>query len=177
MTDDFIRQFPEYRQIELSQDYFAIVDAENYEWLMQWKWHTAICKNGKVYAVRSDLKANGRARIYMHRFITATPKEMETDYENNNGLMNCRENLRVCTNTQNNRNRSCTKRKTSSVWKGVYWNKARKKWRARIYLNHKLIELGRFASEIEAARAYNAAAIKYHGEFARLNEIPESEAA
>jgi hypothetical protein len=59
----------------------------------------------------------------------------------------------------------------TSGFKGVIWHKQSKKWYARITLNYKRIDLGLFKDKIQAAIAYNEAAIKYHGEFARLNKI------
>jgi len=58
---------------------------------------------------------------------------------------------------------------TYSKYKGVHWHKLHKKWAARITFERKQIHLGYFLSEIEAAKAYDRAAIKYHGEFAYLN--------
>jgi hypothetical protein len=46
-----------------------------------------------------------------------------------------------------------------------------KNWRAQITVNYKNINLGRFMNEQEAALAYNAAALKYYGQFAVLNEL------
>lgn len=60
---------------------------------------------------------------------------------------------------------------SSSKYKGVTWYKEREKWMVRININKKHIFLGYFESEIEAAKAYNDAAIKYYGEYARLNEV------
>lgn len=62
-------------------------------------------------------------------------------------------------------------RKTTSNYKGVYWNRLGKKWRAYITVDGKSINLGYFASEKEAARAYNKAALEAWGEYALLNEI------
>jgi hypothetical protein len=62
---------------------------------------------------------------------------------------------------------------TSSIYKGVYWNTGCNKWLAKIGVNRKRIHLGVFACEKEAAKAYNRAAIKYFGEFARLNNIED----
>jgi hypothetical protein len=78
-------------------------------------------------------------------------------------------NLRVATRRQNTCNRRKTKSKTSSQYIGVYFDKYSQLWAAKIKYMDKTIWLGRFKSEIDAARAYDRAAIKYHGEFARLN--------
>ena len=62
-------------------------------------------------------------------------------------------------------------KKCSSIYKGVSWHKQTKKWRANIRFEWKLIYLGYFANEIDAAAAYNKAALEYFGEFASLNKI------
>ena len=176
MADPFIIQFPEFRQIPLSQGYYAIVDAENYEWLMQWKWTALICR-GIVYAKRSSVYKKRNTPILMHRQIMGTPKNMKTDHCNGNGLINTHDNLRVCTHAQNMRNQYI-RNGLSSKYKGVSWDKRYEKWQAYITINRKKRHLGYFISELEAAYAYNAAALKYYGEFARLNIIdPIDEAA
>jgi hypothetical protein len=81
--------------------------------------------------------------------------------------MNCWDNLRVCTFTQNNRNVRPQKN-TSSRYRGVCWNKRENKWNARINVDGKQIDLGHFISEHEAALVYNKAAIIHYGEFAKL---------
>ena len=87
--------------------------------------------------------------------------------------MNIWENLRVCTDSQNQSNRRPRDGATSR-YKGVSWDAETQKWRAFIYANKKRIFIGRFLTELEAASAYNAAALKYFGEFARINVLPEA---
>jgi hypothetical protein len=176
MTAFDIAQFPEYRQIPLSRGLFAIVDAENYEWLMQWKWY-AIPSPYTVYVARSSSRIGGKRRtISMHVQVMNTPKGMETDHQNSNGLMNTYDNLRVCTKAQNMQSRR-PKRNTYSKFKGVTWDKKCNKWVAQLRKDGKRIFLGGFSSEIEAARAYNEAAPRYFGEFAKLNRIPYEKTA
>lgn len=79
------------------------------------------------------------------------------------------ENLREATKTQNSANQKM--RGGSSRFKGAWWCKDKKKWRASIKANGKQNHIGYFTSELDAAKAYNEAALKYFGEFARLNEI------
>lgn len=79
--------------------------------------------------------------------------------------------VRIATSSQNGANARKWSKKTSSQYKGVYWRKDIKKWRAKININKKRIDLGCFEDEIEAALAYNKAAVKYFGSFARLNII------
>ncbi len=64
-----------------------------------------------------------------------------------------------------------TRSNNTSGYKGVYWEKQLKKWRARIKVNYQGVHLGVFSDKEEAAKAYNAAALEYFGEFAKLNII------
>lgn len=86
-------------------------------------------------------------------------------------------NIRKATKSQNGANRklniSSNKKPKTSKFKGVSWAKASKKWMAGIGVNGKTKNLGYFTDEKDAARAYNEAALKYFGEFARLNSIDD----
>ncbi len=98
------------------------------------------------------------------------PDGKQVDHINGNPLDNRRENLRICENAENNRNKGLTKASTSG-YKGVSLYKRSGTWRAYIVTNYKQKHLGTFDNPIDAAKAYNVAAIKFHGEFARLNDI------
>ena len=78
------------------------------------------------------------------------------------------ENLRICSNSENIRNCRLSSRNTSG-YKGVCWNKPTSKWRARIRISGKLLHLGFFHTPEDAAEAYDAAAIRYFGEFSLTN--------
>ena len=83
---------------------------------------------------------------------------------------NLKDNLRICTHGENLRNQKLSiSNKTG--YKGVYFSKERNKWCALIQVYKVKYHLGSFINLIDAARAYNAAAVKYHGEFAKLNKI------
>jgi hypothetical protein len=67
-------------------------------------------------------------------------------------------------------NRSYTKKEgCASKYKGVTWSKHVRKWRVRVHINYGYKSIGYFKDEIEAAKAYDTAAKKYHGDFAVLN--------
>ncbi len=101
--------------------------------------------------------------------VIKVPEGTVTDHINHDAMDNRSANLRAATKTQNLYNRKKFPNSTSSKYKGVSWVKRNRKWLASITLKNKKIHLGCFRDEIEAAKAYDRAAIKYHGEFACLN--------
>lgn len=103
----------------------------------------------------------------MHRFITNAPKELEVDHINGNRLDNRKENLRICTKSQNLRNQHKTC--GSSKYKGVSWRVRANKWESRIYVDGKKLFLGLYSDEEDAAKAYDKAAIQHYKEFAKTN--------
>ena len=156
------------RKIRLTRGKVALVDDEDFEWLNQWKWQ-AVKGHTTWYAYRYPTLPGGKRRlVLMHRAILCPPKEKDVDHKDRNGLNNQRDNLRVATQTQNNQN-ARSHQGTTSQFKGVHWFKATKRWQSQIKYNGKKIHNGFFLSEIEAAHAYDRAAMKYFGEFARLN--------
>lgn len=152
--------------IPLTQDKFAIVDAQDYEWLCKYKWY-ALKDKATYYAARS---AN-RKTLRMHREIMRAPKHLLVDHRDHNGLDNRRSNLRLCTPAENIRNQGSARGSTSK-YKGVTWCKARNIFQARITFNGRRIHLGSFKNEIDAAKAYDKKAKELFGEFAYLN-FPE----
>lgn len=162
------------KRIPLTQGQFALVDDADFDWLSQWKWHTVGGGKHKHYASRTIYVNGGKGKrdkcVSMHRLIFDFPARLEVDHINGNGLDNQRINLRICTKEENRCNRQM-QRKNLGKYKGVTWDKTHNKWRAMIRFNTKLIHLGRFDNEKLAANTYNAAAVKYHGRFAKLNAI------
>jgi hypothetical protein len=159
------------REIPLTRGLVALVDDEDYDWLTQWKWQ-AMCAGRNFYASR-DVRVgprclNQRVRILMHREVVGVGPEMEVDHRNLRTLDNRRENLRAATRAQNVRNRN-SHRGSTSRFKGVFWDTQYSAWHARIVVDGKVTFLGRFRDEIEAAKAYDVAAIIQFGEFARPN--------
>jgi hypothetical protein len=133
-------------------------------------WHV-IKPRGKKYVVRNK---QGGGTVYLHRQILAAEPHECIDHKDGNGLNNARSNLRLCTHGQNMCNRVRGSRgKRTSRFKGVWWAKDIRRWRAQVIYKRKTHNLGCFTSEIEAATAYNVGARRIHGRFARLNKIPE----
>lgn len=148
------------RLIPLGKGMFAKVDADLYDYLNQWNWHVI-----KGYALRFDK----RQRIYMHHLVLPIPDGKQTDHINRDGLDNRRKNLRPATKQQNQGNRwKCSFAKTSQ-FKGVH--RSRNLFYASGKENGQQRYLGAFASEIDAAKAYNRWAAKHFGEFALLNPV------
>ena len=134
------------------------VDDEDFEYLNQWKWYLAV----NHYAARRD----GKKYIYMHREIMNPPKGMVTDHVDNNGFNNQKSNLRICTRSQNSIG---MKKIGTSRFKGVSWDKKKKKWEAHIKKDYRKYFLGYFAKELDAATKYNEVSKRLFGDFARPN--------
>lgn len=148
-------------KIQLTQNKYALVDDEDFDELNQHKW---CCGKNKYtyYVMRKDSKL--KKVIYMHRVIMNQQHNLHVDHINRNGLDNRKENLRVCTKTQNLGNSKIRKDSTSGI-KGISWHKRDKKWGSRININGKLKHLGYFSDKFDAKHAYTKAAKEYFGEF------------
>ncbi len=160
------------KEIKLTQGKIALVDNEDYEFLMQFKWYARFDKKGNYfYAVRS-LKINGKqTTILMHRVIMGViDSKIHIDHVNHNTLYNCKSNLRVATTSQNQANRRSQKNSTSK-YKGISWHKRDNNWQVSIQKDKKTFHIGGFENEADAALAYNKKALELFGEFANLNKI------
>jgi hypothetical protein len=157
------------REIPLSRGQVAIVDDADFEWLTKWKWQAHPVGRNRFYAVRSTSIRGRTINMRMHRLIMDAPQGMQVDHINHDRLDNRRENLRLCTVGENTRNR---RNFSPHGFKGVYPNVSGS-WRATIGYELRRFYLGTFATAAEAARAYDRAAVKLHGEFANLN-FPEA---
>lgn len=161
------------RAIPLTQGLYAIVDNRDYARLSRFKWRAQRTdRKDRWYAVRRTSRKRGpRRHVWMHRVICVS--RFEIDHINGNGLDNRRRNLRAATPVQNKANtrKHLTYRgmPTSSRYKGVSWKKDKSRWKAEIMSKGKATFLGYFSSETAAARAYDAAARKLSGRFARCN--------
>ncbi len=153
------------KQIPLTQGKFAIVDDEDFERISQLKWHAHRRRN--TYYAKKHITENGRyVHLPMQNAVMDVPRSVLVDHKDRNGLNNTRNNLRICTKAQNQRNqgRRCD---NTSGFKGV--RRHGEKWQAQIALNGVQKHLGNFNTPEEAAHAYDKAARELHGEFAYLN--------
>lgn len=148
------------KQIKLNLDKKALVDDIDYINLANRKWYVSTWG----YAIR---KENGQT-VTMHIEIMGRQKGKEIDHRNGDKLDNRRANLRFVTATQNLQSRRKFNNNTSG-YRGVTWLKAAKAWQVCVRANKIKYFIGYFKDKIEAARAYDKAAKKYHGNFAQLN--------
>lgn len=144
---------------------YALVDDDVYPLLSKYKWSVYPARS-TFYAYRKVCGKNGekRTQIRMHRMILEVKDGRLVDHINGNGLDNRRNNLRMCTTSQNAFNRGIPMTNMSG-YKGVSFEQQTKKWRAQICINGKRIKIGRFEDKKQAAIAYQEYAKKYHGEF------------
>lgn len=153
-------------KIPLTQGKFAEVDKRDYIRLRKYKWHLQKGYGDVMYASRAVTNPDGSQTIKsMHREILDLHYSWHiTDHKDRNGLNNRRSNLRVCNHTLNHANCKTIGRRK---FKGV--SKIRDRWRAYINSGNKRFHLGQYATIEEAAKAYDKAALKIFGEFARIN--------
>lgn len=161
------------RLVPLGNRFYAIVNADDYEWAMQWKWRAAWDRTRNRYYV---MRGNGhkdssgyRGRFFLHRELLGLPRgdKRQGDHENLNTFDNRRRNLRIATPSQNSMNRRMRK-DNKTGFKGVTFHKRLKKYQSNIRINGILVHLGYFDRPEPAHAAYCEKALQYQGEFARL---------
>lgn len=159
-----------YRELRLPSGLIALIDDADHERVVAaGPWHAAPCGR-HVYAQRSVRKPGTKRSTEerLHTFLTGWSL---VDHANGNGLDNRRSNLREATHAQNSANSRLSRRSTSGL-KGVTWYKRTSRWRAHITVGQQQRHLGYFDEAIEAAKAYDTAALEAFGEFAHIN-FPE----
>lgn len=154
-----------------NSDAVAIVDEADYAALSTSRWllHSA------GYACRTEKRDGKRVTVLMHRVILGAPNGVNVDHRDGRPLNNRRANLRPCTQSQNCANAK-KRESASSRYKGVARSYRPVGWRAQATLHRRNTSIGYFATEEEAARAYDAFMRKHFGEFARTN-FPEEGAS
>lgn len=163
------------KKIKISSSKYTLIDEIDFDLVKKFKW-SYTGKNG--YVGRMD----GNKKVYLHRFIINAPENIQVDHINHDKLDNRRENLRLVNQSQSNMNREKINNKHG--FKGIYYYDNRKyykkkteiktnhkNWISRIKVNGKYIRLGSFYTKEEAVLAYNKAAIKYFGNYAKLNKL------
>lgn len=150
------------KTIELTRGKVAIVDDEDYEMLMKWKWYAKYNRDTKsFYAARGGIDGNKKCiSIAMHRVIMGARKGQQVDHGDHDTLNNQKFNLSLTDSSGNNKNTSRRADNTSGHC-GVYWRNDYGKWRAQIMVNGKWIGLGHYDDWRDAIAARQAANKKY----------------
>jgi hypothetical protein len=157
---------PSIAYVPLTQGQYALIDSDDVHLVQDYAWYAALnASSGLFYAKRRD----GDARMPIHHAIMGKVEGKTVDHINcSESLDNRRANLRHASANLQMWNRRTFKNNTSG-FTGTFWEAKKKLWRAIIVHHNKRINLGRFKSQIDAARAYDTAALKLRGEVARLN--------
>lgn len=174
------------RHLPLTNGCFALVDADDWERVSQFKWNgkSKSSQQGKVYAQRTIRLTPGRGgkqtTVALHRFIMNAGPGDVVDHINGLTLDNRKANLRITDARGNSTNVTSSKRQKIGGYKGVSWNKSAGKWEANIAGGdarengkRRKLYLGLFNDPVAAAKAYDAAARHYFGEYASCNFTPE----
>ena len=155
--------------IKLNGGFVALVDDDDEERVNEYNWN--VQRAGRTHYARTVI---GRYIVSLHRYVVRAKPRLIIDHINGDGLDNRKCNLRSVTVSQNQMNaRKPIRRKgTTSIYRGVSFKpeKAyRRPWRVRVYVKGRRIDVGCYADEEGAARAYDESAKQYFGEYARLN--------
>ena len=150
--------------IALTQGKQAVVDDDDFDKLSKFKWY-ALCDSKEVlfYAVRNNIGKNKPTTIRMHRVIMDAPDGLLVDHISHDPLDNRKQNLRICTQAENQRNRKGVNIGSTSGIRGIHKNG--NNWMARIGINGVIKNLGTFKRKEDAAATYLRANKKYFGEF------------
>lgn len=161
--------------IPVGRGQVTVIDHGDYELIAKYSWravHGSRAGQEKWY-VKAYIPGTfpNCKSTSMHRLLLGAQPGQIVDHIDNNSLNNCRSNLRFCTAQENARNRN-RQRQSISKFKGVTRNG--KRWQANLKINGQGLYLGTFATEEEAGKAYDNAAVEQYGEFARHNKIRSS---
>jgi HNH endonuclease len=143
----------------------TLIDEADLALVSQHKWLTNKKERGKKtsYVRLTD------DSLKLHQLLMGeVPPGHVIDHINGDGTDNRRTNLRYCTHSENHANES-KRSGGSSVFKGVGFDADRQKWSAKLMVNGETRNLGRFDLEVDAAMAYDKAAVEAFGEHARTN--------
>lgn len=155
----------DYYEVILSKGKIAKIDFDDLVYVLGFKW--CVLQSGKRQYASTTVDSKTRL---LHRAIMRPRPDQVVDHINGDTLDNRKSNLRVCSTSQNSKNRAHT---GPTPYKGVSWMNSKGAWRARIKVEYKEIHLGLFDSAEDAATAYNFAAYELHRDFAKFNTVPQ----
>lgn len=162
--------------IPASKGYTTQIDECDLDLVTGYKVYAQLKKEGGAYIVLD--RWSTRERYYLHRRILERvlgrplTEGEQVDHEDLDKTNNTRRNLRLASGSNNEHNRGVPRNSTTG-FKGVTWSEKRQRYLSRIAVGRTRIHLGWYVDAVDAAKAYNEAAVIYHGEFARLNIIKE----
>jgi len=160
-------------EIKLTRGKVAIIDAPDLPKIAAYRWNAQSCRprfRRYWFASAHPPRSGSSAKpICMHRILTGVGPADLVNHMNNDRLDNRRANLRLCDRSLSGATRRKQDNPATSTYKGVSLHKSDLKWRARIMFEGSCKNLGSFASEVEAAQTYDAAATESFGGYARLN--------
>ena len=156
------------KTLPVGRGFNTIIDDEDFERVSRYSWHVSNYEGVGGYptgvvGTATDLFTNLALASYILRTTDMV------DHIDGDPLNNTRRNLRFANKSQNGANRKVIQSNNTSGYKGI--TKRNNRWLAQIGVKGNKMYLGSFLTREEAAKAYNVAAIKYFGEFARLNPI------
>lgn len=169
-TTKFLIESPTHGNLEV------LIDTEDWNKVKNYRWYVTYDSGCDSYYVKTSYAKNGK-RIYkpLHRLLfDLEDPNIKVDHIDHNLLNNKRNNLRICTQEENARNKRQLPNSNLYNYKGChycYYKNKTNPWQCMIGHNNKTIHIGYFPTLEQCAKAYNKAAKKYFGEFACLNEI------
>lgn len=166
---------PLFIELPLTKGKVALISPEDLKLVDKYPWHARQNRRGGKWYAYTTLPPQDRKTtrsVSLHRFLMDAQPGTLVDHKDGDGLNCQRHNMRIANHTQNNAHRIGKPSWSKNTYRGVKWHTRDKRWRACLSLNNKTLHLGSFATEEDAARAYNKGALEHFGEFAVLNEVP-----
>jgi hypothetical protein len=151
-------------ELVLPSGHIVLFDEADSGLILRYSWYANPQPNGVVYPQRKFIELGVNRSQYMHTLLMNPPDGMKVVHVNYNGLDNRRENLRICTPAQS---RIHARPSIPRTYKGVHV--VGNRYRARITVDGRMLDLGSYYKSWDAALAYNRAALEYYGDLAYLN--------